>query len=97
MGIFDIFSDKDAKDAAAAQTAGINAGVTAATGYINQGTGALNTNYAAALAPFTQNFGTANAGTTQLGNVLGLNGQAGSDAALTALRNTPGYKFQQGR
>jgi hypothetical protein len=94
--IFDIFSDQPAKDAAAAQIAGINTGTNLATGNINQGIGAITTDYGAALAPYTQNYGTATAGTNQLGNVLGLNGATGSDAALTTLRNTPGYKFQQG-
>jgi hypothetical protein len=41
-------------------------------GGINQGTGALNTNYTAALQPYMQNYNTANAGSTALGNVLGL-------------------------
>ena len=94
--IFDIFSDQPAKDAAAAQTAGLNAANAQATGNINSGIDALRTNYTAALQPFLTNYGQAQQGTTALGNVLGLNGQGGSDAALTALRNTPGYKFQQG-
>ena len=96
MGIFDIFSTSDQTAAANAQIQGLNQGNAQATGNINQGIGALNTNYTAALQPFLQNYSAANAGQQQLGNVLGLNGQAGSDAALTALRNTPGYKFQQG-
>jgi hypothetical protein len=95
MGIFDIFTNDVAQQAAGQQIAGINQGLTAATGNINQGISALNTDYTAALKPFTENYGQATAGTTQLGNVLGLNGQGGSDAALTALRNTPGYQFQQ--
>jgi hypothetical protein len=94
--IFDIFSDQPAKDAAAAQTAGLNTANAQATGNINSAIGGLNTNYTAALQPFLTNYGQAQQGTTALGNVLGLNGQGGSDAALTALRNTPGYKFQQG-
>jgi len=95
MGLFDLFSDQPAKDAAAAQTAGLNSGYNLASGSINQGIDALKTNYTAALQPYMTNYGQANAGQTALGNVLGLNGGAGSDAALTQLRNTPGYKFQQ--
>jgi len=94
MGIFDIFSDQPAKDAAAAQTAGLNSGFSQASGYIDQGIGALQTNYTKALQPYLTNYSTANTGVNQLGNVLGLNGQGGSDAALNFLRNTPGYKFQ---
>lgn len=41
-----------------------------------------------------QNYNQAQGGVTQLGNVLGLNGQPGSDAAMKALEATPGYKFQ---
>jgi len=137
--IFDIFSDQPAKDAAAAQTQGLNSGYNLASGNINQAisslnsgygnagtalgtnygaginaigqnfgaginslnqnygqaTGALNSNYSAALQPYLTNYGQANAGQTALGNALGLNGAAGSDAALTQLRSTPGYKFQQ--
>jgi hypothetical protein len=95
MGIFDIFSDQPAKDAAAAQISGLNAGNAQATGNINQGIDALKTNYTAALQPYLSNFAGANAGTTQLGNVLGLNGAPGSNTALQTLQNTPGYQFQK--
>ena len=37
----------------------------------------------------------AQAGVTQLGNVLGLNGAQGSGQALQTLTNTPGYQFAQ--
>lgn len=129
MGIFDIFSDQPAKDAAAAQISGLqsgynlgaggiynaigalntgasNAGGALASGYgnaanaINAGYGAgsnlLSSNYSSAIAPYLQNYTQAQGGVTQLGNVLGLNGPAGSDAALKTLQATPGYKFQQG-
>lgn len=94
MSIFDIFDNSVAKDAAAQQIAGINAGKTAATGDINQGIDALKTNYTAGLQPFLTNYSNANAGVDQLKNLLGLNGQQGSDAAMKALTSTPGYQFQ---
>jgi hypothetical protein len=56
---------------------------------INTGNQALQTNYAAALQPFTQNFGNATQGVGALGNALGLNGPAGTQSALTALKTTP--------
>ena len=89
-----VFSDLfgGADNAAQAQIAGINQGVTQATGNINQGNQALTTNYAAALSPFTTNFGTAQQGVGALGNALGLNGPAGTQSALTALQMTPGYQ-----
>lgn len=94
MGIFDIFSTQPAQDAANAQIAGLNSGYGAASGSINQGIGALNTNYSAALQPYLTNYNTAQGGVNQLGNVLGLNGPAGSDAAMKTLQSTPGYQFQ---
>lgn len=99
MGFFDnlmsVFSDQPAKDAAAAQTAGLNKGYDQASGSINQGIDALKTNYTAALQPFMANYANANAGTTALGNALGLNGQGGNDAAVAAFMNNPGYTFQR--
>ena len=64
MGIFDIFGTGPSQQAAAAQTAGLNAGYNVASGDINQAIGALNqnygtagqqlqTNYTSALAPAT--------------------------------------------
>ncbi|WP_339507143.1 hypothetical protein, partial [Pseudomonas sp. EA_15y_Pfl1_P102] len=94
MSIFDIFSDQPAKDAAAAQTAGLNKGYDLASGNINQAIGSLNTNYTNALQPFMTNYSNANAGVEQLKNLLGLNGQAGNDAAMKSLESTPGYQFQ---
>jgi hypothetical protein len=77
----------------------LSTGYGAATNAINAGYGAgsslLGTNYAASLAPYMQNYSQAQGGVNQLGNVLGLNGPAGSDAALKTLQNTPGYQFEQ--
>lgn len=97
--IFDIFSTQPAQDAAAAQIAGINSGVASATPALttNYGNAAtsLSNNYTSALTPFLTNFNTAQGGVSQLGNLLGLNGASGSQAALTALQNTPGYQFRK--
>lgn len=99
MGFFDnmmsVFSDQPAKDAAQAQKAGLNAGYNTASGNVNQGIDALKSSYGAALQPFLSNFNNANAGTTALGNALGLNGQGGNDAAIAAFMNNPGYTFQR--
>jgi hypothetical protein len=91
--IFDLFSNNNAQQAANAQTAGINTGLTQATGAINNGLGQATSSYTAGLQPFQANTATANQGTTALGNLLGLNGAAGNASATQQLQNTPGYQF----
>ena len=77
----------------------LSTGYGAATNAINAGYGAgsnlLSSNYTQSIAPYLQNYGQAQGGVNQLGNVLGLNGAAGSNSALQTLQNTPGYQFQQ--
>ena len=85
-----------ADNAAQAQIAGINKGLTAATDATTAGSQALTTNYTAALQPFLANQKTAAQGTNALGDVLGLNGAAGSNNAQNALATTPGYQFALG-
>lgn len=86
-----------ANQAAADQTQGILQGLTAAGGNINQGNQQLTSNYTAGLQPFQQNYAQSQAGTQQMGNLLGLNGQAGSQNAQAALATMPGYQFQLGQ
>ena len=93
-GLFDIFTNKNAQDAANAQIAGIQSGQAQATGNINQGSQDLTTNYTAALQPFLQNYSQAGQGTQALMNALGLGGASGNASALSTLQNTPGYQFQ---
>jgi hypothetical protein len=93
--IFDIFDNSAQQQAAQAQTQGIQQGISSLNSYYGQGAGALNQNYSAGLQPFMQNTSQANQGTTQLGNVLGLNGANGSQQAQQTLQNTPGYQFQK--
>jgi hypothetical protein len=91
--IFDLFSNKNAQDAANAQISGINSGLSSATGAINTGLANATNSYTAGLQPFINNSATANQGTTALGNLLGLNGAAGNASATQQLQNTPGYSF----
>jgi hypothetical protein len=86
-----------ASDAASAQTAGINKGLTSATGQIGQGQSALNTDYASALAPFQQNYTQAQQGTTAIANLQGLNGASAGRQAQQALQATPGYQYTLGQ
>jgi hypothetical protein len=94
MGIFDIFGTQDQQNAAQSQIAGINAGYGQLQDLSQQGRGALQTNYTAGLQPFLQNYGTAQQGTTALGNALGLNGPQGNAAAIAAFQANPGYQLQ---
>lgn len=115
MGLFDLFSNSDAQNAANAQASGYQNAYNAlqnniATGNQNLGqqyalgqgalntgagnaTGALNQNYGNAIGTLQQQQGVNNAGQTQLANLLGLNGAAGSASAQQALQNMPGYQF----
>src|ERR1019366_1149167 len=95
MSIFDIFGTSAQNNAAQAQIQGINTGQAQATGNINAGTQALQTNYTNALQPYLQNYAQAQPGVNALGNVLGLNGVRGGETAQQALQATPGYQFQQ--
>jgi Chaperone of endosialidase len=94
MSIFDLFGTSAQRNAAQAQIQGINTGQAQATGNINAGTQALQTNYTDALQPYLQNYAGAQRGVNQLGNVLGLNGARGGETAQQALQATPGYQFQ---
>jgi hypothetical protein len=92
MGFFDIFSTDDQKAAAAAETAGLNAGYSQLSDLFGQGRNALNTNYAAALQPLAQTYSTAQGGTNQLASLLGF-GPQGSAGIQDTLKNLPGYQF----
>lgn len=94
MGLFDIFNNSNAQQAAQDQIQGIQTGLNQLNNYYGQGANALQTNYAAGLQPFQTNFNNAQSGTTALGNALGLNGASGNAAATAAFQNNPGYQFQ---
>ena len=92
MGIFDIFGTGDQRNAANSQISGINKGIGDLTSSFGQGRDAINTNYAGALQPLQQNYGTANAGQNQLASLLGF-GPQGSQGIQQTLQNLPGYQF----
>jgi hypothetical protein len=94
MGLFDIFSAAPGQKAAADQVTAINQGKQDLEAQFGAGRDALNTNYAAALQPYTTNFNLANQGQNSLADALGMNGAAGSARAQQAFTNNPGYKFQ---
>ena len=85
QAIFDLFDYSNAQDAFNAQINSINTGLTQATGAINTGLNNATSAYTADLQPYINNTTTANAGTTALGNLLGLNGAAGNASATQQL------------
>src|ERR1700730_17483134 len=73
MGLFDIFSNTDQRQAADDQIAGINKGYGQLSDLFSQGRNAITSNYANALAPFTNNYNVASGGQNQLAALLGIN------------------------
>lgn len=98
MGVFDIFSDQPAQDAAQAQIAGIQQGQQQGSTLLNKGLTAAQGSYSAGLAPFQTNFNQAQPGVTSYGNATGANGPAGYSKALMDFAASPGqaYQLQQG-
>jgi hypothetical protein len=94
MGLFDIFSNKNAQDAANAQIAGINQGYTQATGAVQAGLGNANQYYNAAYGAWAPLAGQGAAAGNAYTDALGLNGAEGNARAQAAFQNNPGYQFQ---
>lgn len=93
MGIFDIFSDKNAKAARDAQIAGLNAGNTQGQGYLQSGLDAAEGSYAAGIKPFTDILASSGAGAGAYGDATGANGEAGFSRAVDNFHTSPGYDF----
>jgi hypothetical protein len=85
------------QDAAAAQQAGLTQGYNQASDQYGQGRAAINTNYAAALQPFTALSGSATQGANAYGDATGANGPAGNARATSNFQANPGYQFQLGQ
>lgn len=82
------------QDAADAKISGLNAGYSQASDLFGQGRDALNTNYSAALQPYTQIFNSSTAGANAYGDATGANGAAGNARATSNFQANPGYQFQ---
>lgn len=101
MGLFDLFSNSSAEQAAADRAAGYSAGYkqlsdlydqgrTATTGAYQGGMDKLSSIY----SPVTTQ---ANAGYNAYGDATGANGVAGNARALANFQTGPGYQFQLGQ
>jgi hypothetical protein len=93
MGLFDIFSNQDAQDAANAKIAGLNSGFDQASTAVNNGLSTATGLYNSALTPFNALSGTANNGYSAYADATGANGAAGNARALANFQSTPGYNF----
>jgi Chaperone of endosialidase len=80
--------------AANALTSNFGPALQSLTGNYGAASSALNSNYAGGINPLLANFNTANAGTTALGNALGLNGPQGNAAATAAFFASPEIQAQ---
>lgn len=105
MGIFDLFNNNVATNAAGLQTnqlfqgydqsydflkSGLDRSTTALQGGLDKGTAA----YTAGMAPFMSLFNTGNAGTQTYADATGANGTAGFARAKNNFQTSPGYQFQ---
>ena len=94
MGLFDIFSNTNAQDAANSQINGLQAANAQGQSYLSNGYSDINTALANGLAPLTTTFNSATNGANAYGDATGANGAAGAARAVQAFQNTnPGYQF----
>lgn len=91
MGIFDIFSNSSAEDAAAARTAGLNAGYSQASDLLGQGRDALNTNYGNASNLYAGLLNSSTAGANAYGDASGANGATGLQNATNNFKSSQQY------
>src|SRR6185312_2673910 len=95
MGIFQsLFTNDDAKQAAADKITGLDMGYKQASDLYGQGRDALTTNYAAGLKPYQTLFDQAQGGINAYGDATGANGAAGYANATNNFQTNPGYQFQ---
>jgi hypothetical protein len=94
MGLFDIFSNKNAQAAANAKIAGINQGYSNATNALQTGIDSANNYYGQAGNAWNVLLGQGNRAGSAYADALGLNGPEGNARAQTAFQNNPGYQFQ---
>jgi hypothetical protein len=89
-----LFTNQNAQDAANAQIAAQQRGLSLGLGSLNQGLTTANNTYTAGLAPTQANLATDQAGQTAYANATGANGPAGQAQAVKNFQTGPGYQFQ---
>lgn len=94
MGLFDIFSNDKAEEAAAQRNAGLQQGYEALSSTYGQGRDALTTGYGKAGDLYSNLLSANTAGAGAYGDAAGANGAAGYDRARANFQQNPGYQFQ---
>lgn len=94
MGLFDIFSGDDLRDAAAAKEAAIRQGYSDFANLFGQGRDALSTNAGVAAGYYQPVYDTALRGYDAYADALGLNGADGIARARAMYQATPGFDAQ---
>jgi len=94
MGLFDLFSNDTAEQAAAQRNAGLQKGYDALSGLYDQGRQAITTNYGTAGGFYKNLLDSYSGGTQAYGDATGANGPTGFARAKTNFQTDPGYGFQ---
>jgi len=96
MGLFDIFTSKNADDAAARKRAGYSQGFNQARGFIDEGIGRAEPLYDEAFDLFGAPDARATKGADLYADALGLNGPEGQARARASFQKSPGFDFALG-
>jgi hypothetical protein len=93
MGLFDAFSGKGARDAAAAKAAGFNTGRANAFSLVDASSDELRRSFDQARQPWDPLYRKSMTGFDAYDDAAGLGGAQGYDRAMAAFRASPGYQF----
>lgn len=91
MGLFDLFSNQTAEDAAAQRNAGLQAGYGQLSDLYGQGRNALTTNYGNASSLYQPLVASTTTGSNAYGDASGANGVAGLQRANDTFKNSGQY------
>jgi hypothetical protein len=91
MGLFDLFSNDTAEEAAAQRNAGLQQGYDALSGLYGQGRDAITAGYGAASNLYSPLINSTGAGASAYGDASGANGAAGLQRATDNFKNSGQY------
>lgn len=94
IGLFDLFSNDTAEQAAAQRNQGLQQGYDALSTNFGQGRDALTSNFGNASGLYSNLIGSSTAGANAYGDASGANGAAGYTRANANFQTNPGYQFQ---